>query len=272
MQKRKMVARAKPLMEKTPTPTVISASVQPDLDLRLDLIYIVLDAVFGDVGCDGSRMGDAAGIGPLQRHRELAHVSGVAGCAAAEGRVAYPELTVINDALGVRAIARIVGFGEAGGNKVRCGNLVPIVEPDAFQPLHHHLSRALLLPGDAHHQQAVIDGAHHPAPEHSNDCGSHHYFGERNATVGLFAKRDLHSSFIRSLRPKPHKHNVSATSRPVFIVSTALPTISRLQSPARFLFFCAMREQLPCQVVRTELLSSLTESPDRSVRNLKTGK
>src|ERR1043165_8544237 len=106
MQNRKIVAKARPLIEKTPTATIASTSVQADLLLgSLDLIYIVLDTILGYVSGDGPGVGNPPGVGPLHRNRKLAHVRRVTRIAATvKDRITDAELPEISHALAVGGI------------------------------------------------------------------------------------------------------------------------------------------------------------------------
>src|SRR5260221_13524628 len=156
MQKRKMVARARPLMENTPTAIVISTSVQADCFFRGILIDIILDAILADVGREGACVADSARVGPLQRHRKLAHIDGVTRSDSAEHRRANSQSAEIGHPLAVCGGGRVVILGKTGRNETAAGDLVPVVKPDALEALNHDLGRSLVFSSYPHDEQAVV--------------------------------------------------------------------------------------------------------------------
>src|SRR5688572_24186766 len=116
---------ARPVIEKTPTATIISTRVWPRR-LGFDgLINIVLHAVLGDVGGESPGARELARRGPRQGHSDLSHLVAVVGRVVrkwSDGKCA-----VIRDAIGTCGRLRIVLGGECCRDKAVGVDLRPAV-------------------------------------------------------------------------------------------------------------------------------------------------
>src|SRR5260370_30777806 len=90
-QNRKMVARAIPLMEKTPVATIISTKVQAERRVGAGLINIVLDSILSDIGAEAARVSKPARIGPNQGDIEMADAGRGVWSGAAKGGRGDPQ-------------------------------------------------------------------------------------------------------------------------------------------------------------------------------------
>src|SRR5579884_3882268 len=125
MQNMKIVAKARPLIEKTPTAIIISTRVQPRRRLAA-LVNIVLDSIQSHVGAQGAGMRKPAGIGPSQADGKLAKAVLVIRGRADEIRDGNGHGAVIGSAGLGRSL--VVNRRKSRRDEAVVGNLVPVIK------------------------------------------------------------------------------------------------------------------------------------------------
>src|SRR5438270_9644917 len=184
----KMLARARPEMEKTAIATIISMRVYATCGRWADLIDIVLHAVSGDIGAQRTVVIDSAGGSPLESDGELAHVGRVRG---ANRAVADRHSAVISYTLLIGAALGVIDIGESGGDIAGGGDLGPIVKADAFELFEHDLGGAGVFARQAHHEHAVIYGADDAAAHDGEDNGGNNDLNQGAGSLGFPSGREL---------------------------------------------------------------------------------
>src|SRR5690242_1420662 len=121
-----MLHRARVAMPNKPLATMISTSVKPRADLRLNLINIILNPILRDVGDDGSRVRDSA-RSPVKREGQLPQIGAIAGGVGEGGDC---TASAVCRAHGIAVYGWVINIGERRGNEAVVGELVPTAEPD----------------------------------------------------------------------------------------------------------------------------------------------
>src|ERR1043166_1666457 len=134
-------------------------------------------------------MRDAPGGSPLQGNCELAHVAGIAGTKWTSGDA---HRSPIDSALRIRRGLGIVNIGKVSGDKTALGHLRPIVKADGFQFLEHDLGGSGVLPGQLHHEQAVVNRADDPRSRDGDENSGDDNFNDCAGALDLLGATDVH--------------------------------------------------------------------------------